>query len=458
MFGPNTFDNGNGWPKTSTTNATDLFHYMHQGIGTDADPHSLRFRFSGIRKPRSYSHNNISKQNQWLLPDADTVGAGLNNWNYTIDSFQQWYTAGNEHFVQDGIDFWWNDEGETQWYTYYYWNLAQRKEIDSVIDTNQRMFTLNRAFTSGMQTFPAVTWTGDMQDCSHAKALLFAEWGQPWFTCDLTSPTATVLLRQYQGAVWWPIMRVHGMHGVPRFPWYWGGEDYQNAFREALNTRYAILPYLYSLSHLQYQAPYPTMIHPASWSFPLEPYLNQTYMIGDSVIAADISTSHSSSDPNENSSTVILPMDTIWYIFNSSSTVVGTGTPMVRNNDLKLNEFPVYVKLGSLLPIHPWDRLVQHSQSQKGLLEMQVYSGKDATFSLREDDGISNDYVSGNVRVTSFIWKEESQMLEWNVDGGEKMYANGNDYTEIRVALYEKGKEVVRSKVVKIGASGQIVM
>ena len=131
---------------------------------------------------------------------------------------------------------------------------------------------------------------------------------------------------------------------------------------------------------------------------------------------------------------------------------------MVRNNDLKLNEFPVYVKMGSLLPIHPWDRLVQHSQSQKGLLEMQVYSGKDATFSLREDDGISNNYVSGNVRVTSFIWKEESQMLLWNVDGGEKMYANGNDYTEIRVALYEKGKEVVRSKVVKIGTSGQIVM
>jgi hypothetical protein len=58
------------------------------------------------------------------------------------------------------------------------------------------MFTINRAFTPGMQRFPAVTWTGDMQDCTHAKALDFAMWGQPYFTCDLTSPTATVLLRQ----------------------------------------------------------------------------------------------------------------------------------------------------------------------------------------------------------------------------------------------------------------------
>ena len=165
MFGKNVFDNGNNWPIVKTSNATDLLRYIHDGIGSDDNKHTLRMRFSGIRKPRSYSHYNISKKNGWLLPDADTVGAGLNNWNYTIKLFLDWYTNGNEHFVRDGIDFWWNDEGETQWYTYYYWNLAQRHEIDRV-DSNKRMFTLNRAFTSGMQTFPAVTWTGDMQDCS----------------------------------------------------------------------------------------------------------------------------------------------------------------------------------------------------------------------------------------------------------------------------------------------------
>jgi len=54
-------------------------------------------------------------------------------------------------------------KGETQWETYYFWNLAQRREVDSV-DPDRRMFTLNRAFTPGMQRFPAVTWTGDMQD------------------------------------------------------------------------------------------------------------------------------------------------------------------------------------------------------------------------------------------------------------------------------------------------------
>jgi alpha-glucosidase (family GH31 glycosyl hydrolase) len=37
---------------------------------------------------------------------------------------RDWYAQGHEHFLEDGIDFWWNDEGETQWFTYLYWCAA----------------------------------------------------------------------------------------------------------------------------------------------------------------------------------------------------------------------------------------------------------------------------------------------------------------------------------------------
>ena len=29
---------------------------------------------------------------------------------------RDWYAAQIEHFLPDGVDFWWNDEGETQWF------------------------------------------------------------------------------------------------------------------------------------------------------------------------------------------------------------------------------------------------------------------------------------------------------------------------------------------------------
>ena len=42
-----------------------------------------------------------------------------------------WYTRTHAHFVKDGMDFWWNDEGETAWYTYLRWNQAQKDQCHS---------------------------------------------------------------------------------------------------------------------------------------------------------------------------------------------------------------------------------------------------------------------------------------------------------------------------------------
>lgn len=56
------------------------------------------------------------------------------------------------------------------------------------------------------------------------------------------------------------------MHGVPRFPFLWGGVEHQVAFREALNTRYHFLPYLYSLAHRAHRTNLP-IIAPASYEY-----------------------------------------------------------------------------------------------------------------------------------------------------------------------------------------------
>jgi alpha-glucosidase len=174
---------------------------------------------------------------------------------------RDWYAKGHAHFLEDGVDYWWNDEGETEWFTYLYWNMAQQQQWDQS-KPNQRHFTINRAFQPGMQRFPAITWSGDGQDCSHAMILRQTMYGQPYTACDMTSPDATVLVRQYQNAVFMPIMRVHQMHGTPRFPFLWGGAEHHAAFRDALNMRYAFLPFLYSLAHHAHQYGRP-IGHPA---------------------------------------------------------------------------------------------------------------------------------------------------------------------------------------------------
>eukprot|EP00911_Craspedida_sp_UC1_P001063 UC1_evm1s799 len=241
-------------------------------------------RFGGIRKPRSYSNIELSNRSGWLLSDADAVGAGGNNWNYSVADFTRWYTSHHLHFLKEGVDFWWNDEGETQWFTYLWWNMAQAAQYAQALP-GRRFFTINRAFQPGMQRFPGVSWTGDGQDCSHAKTLLWSGvQAQPYVACDMTSPSATVLVRQYQNAVFLPIMRVHQMHGTPRFPFLWGGSQHQTAFREALEMRYHFLPHLYSLAHEAHTKLRP-IARPASFEFPGDAYGDTAYMVGATILA-----------------------------------------------------------------------------------------------------------------------------------------------------------------------------
>ena len=120
MFGKHSFvhPQGSTVPDATTNGPVELFAHFH----------SFNMRFCGIRKPRSYSNIALSNSSGWLLPNSFDVGAGDNNWNMTAPGWADWYVSNHVHFLKDGLDSWWNDEGETQWFTYTWWNLAQRAE------------------------------------------------------------------------------------------------------------------------------------------------------------------------------------------------------------------------------------------------------------------------------------------------------------------------------------------
>lgn len=72
MFGPHKFVHA---PGSTVRNATtkgpaDLLAHFHD---------DLHVKFAGIRKPRTYSHHDLSNASGWLLPDSFEVGAGPNN-------------------------------------------------------------------------------------------------------------------------------------------------------------------------------------------------------------------------------------------------------------------------------------------------------------------------------------------------------------------------------------------
>lgn len=105
FFGPHTFVHppGSSVPNASTTGVVDLLAHFRDALGV---------RFAGIRKPRTYSNMAFSNASGWLLPNNFSVGAGPENWNMTPgNGWEEWWVARTDHFLRDGIGFWWNDEG-----------------------------------------------------------------------------------------------------------------------------------------------------------------------------------------------------------------------------------------------------------------------------------------------------------------------------------------------------------
>ena len=120
-------------------------------------------RFGGIRKPRLGNSGLLAmaRSKDWLLHNTSHYYAGR-GLNFSKPALRAWYANETNKFLEAGVDFYLDDEGENTYFEFYYWNLAQREGLDA-FDKQKRLFTISRAWTPGMQRVGATSvWTGDV--------------------------------------------------------------------------------------------------------------------------------------------------------------------------------------------------------------------------------------------------------------------------------------------------------
>lgn len=208
------------------------------------------------------------------------------------------------------------------------------------------------------------------------------------------------------------------MHGTPRFPFLWCGSGgagggtpaHCGAFRKALQLRYHLLPFVYSLAHDLYRHGRP-IARPATFEFPAYKDAGKSYMVGSHLVLGDIS-SAKSKDPHANDATTYLPPGA-WFKFNSTFTTAGDVT--INDANMALDEFPVYVRPGAIIPMQ--QAVVQFTDAIGGVLLVHVYGGADGSFDMVEDDGSSNDYQKGVTLTTSWTYTDSTQALSWKQSG-----------------------------------------
>ncbi|MFI5157233.1 MAG: TIM-barrel domain-containing protein [Sphingobacteriales bacterium] len=405
---------------------------------------SQGLKFIGIRKPRlgNAAALDTARKNGWLMsPNTDS-----RDLNFSNASLRKWFEEKTRPMLNAGVDAWWDDEGESYYTCYYWWNTAQRDLLASA-RPNYRHFTLNRSFSPGNQRFGYCTWSGDIPSTWPSLAdvpkdlLNFSLAGMYYGACDIGgfqgTPTKEMLVRWFQAGVFLPIMRSHSNIGTTaRFPFLWG-KDGEAAMRKALDLRYQLLPYIYSLGHEAYNTGAPIM-RPLVMEFPADTAVaNMTdeWLIGKGLLASPVLTA-------DGKRKIYFPNDT-WYDYYTGDAIRGPKTILVNK---ALDEIPVYVRAGTILPVGP---VVQYSeQASTTPLEIRIYPGKNGSFKMVEDDGVSYNYTKGNTRTTVYYWNDKTKTLTWTVSGP---YFGKNVYKTIKAVL---GKQ---ERIATIGKKGRLI-
>jgi alpha-glucosidase len=419
-----------GWnPALFPHPAQQLAEYRAQGI-----------HFVGIRKPRVGNSESIKqfKRAGWIEQNQGGEGYHQRDIDYANPAVRAWYASQSEALLKTGVNGWWNDEGEATYTTFYHWNEAEVAAFEKV-DPGQRFWSLNRAYSPGMQRLGATAWTGDVKTSweqfrrTCTDLLNYSVAGMPFCGCDIggfalpnngAPPLSPELLTRWMEAgVFFPIMRTHSTRtATPHFPWLFGPEA-QAALTKTIDLRYRFLPYLYSLAYETHKTGVP-MMRPLALDYPGDAQaanLSDQWTMGPGVMVAPIVQEGSTAR------SVYLPPG-LWFAFESTATQPGNQT---INATAKLDEIPLYVRAGTILPLGP---VVQNTgELPGGSLDLQVYTGKDATFTLVEDDGETTDYNQGVLRQTVFSWKDSTGQLSWTTSGS---YSGAHVFKQMAVTFF----------------------
>jgi alpha-D-xyloside xylohydrolase len=110
-------------------------------------------------------------------------------------------------------------------------------------------------------------------------------------------------------------------------------------------------------------------------------------------------------DPAATTRQLYLP-ETKWYDFWTGGPLEGGRT---INASAPLDRLPLYVRAGSILPLGPDEEWSTEKPADP--IELRIYRGANADFTLYEDENDNYDYEKGLYATIPFHWDDAAQTL-----------------------------------------------
>ena len=346
---------------------------------------------------------------------------------------------------KDGVDFWWLDWQQgifdskvknlsnTWWINYIFFTQMEKNRETRPLLYHRWGGLGNHRYQVGFSGDAVVSWKSlDFQPYfnSTASNVLYGYWSHDLggHIGDRIDPE--MYTRWLQFGALSPIMRTHSQKsaGLNKEPWVFS-KEYSDVIRRTILQRYEMAPYIYTMARKAYDEGL-SLCRPMYYDYPdsKEAYeFRNEYMFGDDMLIAPIT---SPVKVGYAQVRVWLPQGE-WY-------ELSTGTLLQGGNVLErvfaIDEYPIYVKAGAVLPMYTTD--VMNLTNNNETVVVSVFPGGGASsFRLYEDNGNDKHYVS-EYAVTNLKTYSEGHKQTVVIGKREGTYKDMPESRSYKVKIY----------------------
>ncbi len=392
---------------------------------------------------------------------------------------QDWFWKFYKKQMDIGVEAWWGDLGEPEKHPadlyhnlndYGYKRLFSADEVHNMYGhtwtkmlytefakdfPNKRLFSLNRSGFAGSQHYSIFPWTGDVsRNWSGFRAQLpillgMSMSGVPYVHSDAGGFAGgegdnELYVRWLQFATFTPIFRPHGTALYEKDPSAFSfpseaaliDTPYRDMAKNAINMRYAFLPYNYSLAYEQAKYGKPLMA-PLYYYFPNDTAavkIQDEYMWGENVLVAPVV------EKGAGIRTYYLPEGN-WYEVKKQGKFIGGNS--WHTDSINLSRFPFFYKEGAFIILNAKKNANAENYHADSLSIVYVLSGDSSSYELYNDDGQTKNAIEKKqyelIKFSSSGLRDDSLVLNIQSNKGNYSGKKKNKSMLFKI-LQQKGK------------------
>ena len=270
-------------------------------------------------------------------------------------------------------------------------------------DPKARPYIVCRSGSAGIQKY-AQTWCGD--NFTSWKTLRYnipiitgmGLSGQPNEGADIggfhgPAPEEELFVRWVQNGIFQPRFSIHSASNdnTVTEPWMYRGSA--GLIRDAILLRYRFTPYLYSAEYEASRTGAPIM-RPLVYEFQDDPNVYDEsfeFLFGRDILVANVL------EPGARTWKVYLPAGTRWYDWNNNFACYEGGQTI--EIPVEISTIPLFLREGAIVPMAS-NQLMSMANDHMTSLHLTVVPGADSSYTLYDDDGVTNDFKAGVCRKT----------------------------------------------------------